>query len=290
MRRAVRIIAIALAILAGVTGVLLVALLLVARAYVNDGDVPVVASLLGSDRERPHLMAIFPHPDDEITMAGTLRQHDRLGVETSLVVLGRGEAGPTGGLVPQDRLGETRAAEVRRAARVLGVDHVEVFSYPDGGLPGVDPARIKATIRAMIQRHRPAVIVTYDDRVGLYGHHDHRITGQLVREVFVEDRADPAFPVQRLYMTTLSRGMLDAAMRLSPTFRERYPRDPDRQLPAPDVAVRVTDHGAAKYAAMAAYATQWEVFRSLQPFHDVLPSWLYYRWLDREYFSLAEQR
>lgn len=288
MRRAVRIIAVTLGVLAGVAGVSLVVLLLAARAYVNDGDVPVVESLLPPGGR--HLMAIFPHPDDEITMAGTLRQHDQLGVETSLVVLGRGEAGPTGGLVPQDRLGEARVAEARASARILGVDHVEVFAYPDGGLPDVDPAPIKATIRAMIERHRPAVIVTYDDRVGLYGHRDHRMTGALVREVFVEDQGDPAFPVQRLYMVTLSRGMLDAALRLTPTFRERYPRDPAQQLPAPDVAVRITDHGAAKYAAMDAHATQWEVLGALQPFRHLLPSWLYYRWLDREYFALAEQR
>ena len=288
MRRAVRIVAITLGIVTGVAIVLLVVLLLGARAYVNDGDVPVVESLLPPGAERRHLMAIFPHPDDEISMAGTLRQHDRLGVETSLIVLTPGEKGPTGGLVPQERLGETRTAEVRASARILGVDHVEVLSYPDREVPDVDPAQVKAAIRAMIQRHRPAVLVTYDDRIGLYGHRDHRATGALVREVFVEDRGDPAFPVQRLYMVTLSRGMLAAALRISPTFRTQYPRDPDQQLPAPDVAVRSTPHGAAKYAAMDAHATQRDVLGSLQPFHHLLPSWLYYRWLDREYFALVE--
>lgn len=286
MRRAIENTAIAAGILSG----LLLAVFLAARAYVNDGDVPVVESLLPPDAERRHLMAIFPHPDDEITMAGTLRQHHDLGVETSLVVLTRGEHGPTGGLVARDQLGKARQSEARASARVLGVDHVELFSYPDGGLPEADDARIKATIREMIRRHRPSVIVTYDDRVGLYGHPDHRHTGQLTREVFVEDRDDPRFPVQRLYMTTLSRGMLDAALRLVPTFRKNYPRDPDRQLPAPDVAVRITEHGAAKYAAMDAHATQREILRSVQPFHHVLPHWIYYRWLDREYFALVEQR
>lgn len=265
-------------------------LFLVARVYVNDGDVPVVESLLPPDTERRHLMAIFPHPDDEISMAGTLSTHAQLGIETSLVVLSRGEKGSTGGIAPRDQLGDARAAEVSASARILGVDHIEIFSYPDGELPAVDPARIKATIREMIHRHRPAVIVTYDDRVGLYGHHDHALTGKLTREVFDEDRDDPRFPVQRLYMTTLSSGMLDAALRLSTTFRERYPRAPDRQLPAPDVAVRITAHGAAKYAAIDAHRTQWESLRSVMPFHHVLPHWLYFRWLDREYFALAEQR
>lgn len=290
MRRAARILVITLAILTGVAVLLLAGVLLAARAYVNDADVPVVESLLPPGAERRHLMAIFPHPDDEISMAGTLRQHDALGVETSLIVLGHGEKGSTGGLVPREQVGETRAAEVRASARILGVDHVEVFSYPDRELPDVDPAPVKATIRAMIQRHRPTVLVTYDDRIGLYGHRDHWRTGQLVHEVFVEDRDDPAFPVERLYMVTLSRGMLDVALRISPTFRAHYPSDPDLQLPAPDVAVRITAHGAAKYAAMAAHATQREILGSLQPYHHLMPSWLYYRWLDREYFALAEQR
>ena len=286
MRRAIKIVGIVLAVLCG----LLVLVFLFARAYVNDGDVPVVADLLPPGVEQRHLMAIFPHPDDELSVAGTLRQHDHLGVETSLLVLTQGENGPTGGIVPPEQLGQARAAEVRASARILGVDHVEIFSYPDSALPEVEPARIKATIREMIHRYRPAVIITYDDRVGLYGHHDHALTGKLTREVFAEDRDNPGFPVRRLYMITLSSGMLDAALRLSPTFRDRYPRDPDRQLPAPDVAVRITEHGAAKNAAMAAHATQREILRSVQPLHDVLPYWLYYRWLDREYFALVEQR
>jgi LmbE family N-acetylglucosaminyl deacetylase len=286
MRRAIKVTGIAFGILGG----LLVILFLSARVYVNDGDVPVVESLLPPDAERRHLMAIFPHPDDEITMAGTLSKHDHLGIETSLLVLSHGEKGSTGGIVQRADLGNVRVAEVSASARILGVDHVEIFSYPDGELPAVDPARIKATIREMIHRHRPAVIVTYDDRVGLYGHHDHALTGKLTREVFAEERNDPRFPVQRLYMTTLSSGMLDAALQLSPTFRKRYPRDPDRQLPAPDIAVRITDQGAAKYAAMDSHDTQWESLRSVLPFHHVLPHWLYFRWLDREYFALAEQR
>lgn len=286
MRRAIKITGIALGILGGV----LVILFLVARAYVNDEDVPVVESLLPPGAERGRLMAVFPHPDDEISIAGTLRQHDRLGIETALVVLTYGENGPTGGLVQQERLGEARAAEVRASAAILGVDHVELFDYPDSGLPGVDPARIKATIRELIQRHQPTVIVTYDDRVGLYGHHDHALTGKLTREVVAEARGDARFPVRRLYMVTLSSGMLAAALRLSDTFREHYPSEPDRQLPAPDTAVRVTAHGAAKAAATAAHATQWEVLRAVQPFQHVLPPWLYYRWLDREYFALVEQR
>jgi LmbE family N-acetylglucosaminyl deacetylase len=286
MRRAIKIICITLGILCG----LLVIAFLAARAYVNDGAVPVVENLLPAGAEQGHVMAIFPHPDDELAVAGTLRKHHHLGIDTSLIVLSHGEKGPTGGLVPAEQLGEARAAEVRASARILGIDHVEIFSYPDSALPEVEPARIKATIREMIHRYRPTVIVTYDDRVGLYGHHDHALTGKLTREVFAEGRDDPQFPVRRLYMITLSSGMLAAALRLSPTFRDRYPRDPDRQLPAPDVAVRITDHGAAKNAAMAAHATQREILRSVQPFHHVLPHWLYYRWLDREYFALAEQR
>lgn len=286
MRRVIKITGCALGILGG----LLVILFLVARAYVNDEDVPVVESLLPPGVEHGRLMAVFPHPDDEISIAGTLRQHHHLGVETTLVVLTHGEKGPTGGLVAQERLGEVRAAEVRASARALGVDHVEVLGYPDSGLPGADAQRIKATIREIIQRYQPTVIVTYDDRVGLYGHSDHALTGKLTREVVAEARGDARFPVQRLYMVTLSSGMLAAALRLSDTFRKHYPSEPDRQLPAPDTAVRITAHSAAKYAAMAAHATQAELLRSAQPFHHLLPHWLYFRWLDREYFALVEQR
>lgn len=46
MRRAVRITAIALAILAGIAGVSLVVLFFAARSYVNDGDVPAAVLAL----------------------------------------------------------------------------------------------------------------------------------------------------------------------------------------------------------------------------------------------------
>jgi LmbE family N-acetylglucosaminyl deacetylase len=86
-------------------------------------------------------MFIFPHPDDEITCAGTLKILDNQNVTTTLITLTRGEAGESNGMVRESEpvkkkklLGEIRQKELLAAGRLLGIDHQEVLDFPDSGL------------------------------------------------------------------------------------------------------------------------------------------------------------
>jgi len=69
-------------------------------------------------------------------------------------------------------LGELRTEELRNAARVLGVESVEVLDHEDGMLPWLDSERLEADIRDAIRRTRAEVVVTFDED-GLYWHPDH---------------------------------------------------------------------------------------------------------------------
>lgn len=257
-----------------------------ANYYVNDGSIPISTELLPED-EPKRIMAIFAHPDDEIMIAGTYSKLNKDSDVTSiLATFTRGEAGRTGGIVPKEKLGEERTKELQRAAKVLKVDHLEVFDFPDSGLSNVDPEEIKSTIRMLIRTYQPTTILTYDDIVGLYGHPDHVVMSKLTKEVVKEEIAKGDTPVKRLYMATLPKPMIDIALKLSPTFKERYPRD--KGLPEATVAFPMATEASVRKQVLLAHKTQWEVVDSVQPYHDKVPSWVYYRIFDREYFHLVE--
>jgi LmbE family N-acetylglucosaminyl deacetylase len=259
------------------------------NVYVNDRQIPVTADLFPAGAPRK-LLVIFPHPDDEVTIAGTISLLRRApGTQVTIAHLTHGEKGPTGNIVSRENLGAARADEAKAAAKLLGAEEI-MLDYPDGGLTDTDPAKLKATIRSLIQQVQPSVILTYDDRVGLYGHPDHVLTGRYVREVFEEDQAKAGFPVQRVYATTLPQPMIDLALKVSKTFRERYPKEPGQGLPAPTVAVKMAGEATVKGAVVRVHKTQWQVMGDLQPLYDKITPWLYYRLFDREYFTLVESR
>lgn len=116
------------------------------------------------------LLGVFAHPDDEaLACGGLLSWCAELGCEISLLCLTRGEHGPDRG---EDDLASTREAELRSAARALGVRHVVVLGHEDGMLPFVDSRSVEGEIRTVIERFRPDVVVTFDED-GLYWHPDH---------------------------------------------------------------------------------------------------------------------
>jgi LmbE family N-acetylglucosaminyl deacetylase len=257
------------------------------RRQLQDESVPLVNDFKGQ-----RVMFIFPHPDDEITCAGTLKIMDEQGVTTSLITLTQGEAGDANGTVedtgPEKRkaaLGRIRKQEVLAAGRLLGVDNQEVLDFPDGGLQDIPAETLKESIRQRIARYKPTILISYDEAVGLYGHLDHRLTAQYVKEVFLEDRGKPDFPARAMYQVTMPKPMIRVALKISKYFQDNYPKDPSKGLPAPTMAVRITEAGKFKHDAMLLHQSQRPTFNDMQPYFDKLPPAVYYRIFDREYFA-----
>ncbi|WP_064093050.1 PIG-L deacetylase family protein [Rossellomorea aquimaris] len=253
------------------------------NGYINDKSITVEETLI-SKGDPQKLLAIFAHPDDEIMVAGTLHKLAEDGVDITSLYLTRGEAGPTGNLVPQEKLGAERTKEMKEVAKILEINQLQIFDYPDGGLQNEDPAVIKKTITKAIQKSKPSIIITFDDKLGLYGHSDHLLTGKYVKEVLVDD----AYTVRHLYQMTLPQPMIDTALKISTTFKERYPKNPEDGLPKPTVAIKMASEAKEKKAVVEAHKTQWQVTGDVQPLHDKIPYWLYYRIFDREYFTKVE--
>ena len=138
-------------------------------------------------------MCVLAHPDDEsLGTGGILAKYSREGIETFVIMATRGERGrfddkgtSPGPLV----VGQTREAELRAAARELGVAEVSFLDYLDGELDQADAAEASGKIAAHIRRVRPHVVVTFDP-FGAYGHPDHIAISQLTAAAIARAAGD----------------------------------------------------------------------------------------------------
>jgi LmbE family N-acetylglucosaminyl deacetylase len=140
-------------------------------------------------------MCVLAHPDDEsLATGGILAKYAASGVQTYLIMATRGERGWTGLAAdypgPQ-ALGLLREAELRAAARRLGLREVVFLDYQDGELDQVDHTEAIAKIVTHVRRVRPDVVVTFDPN-GMYGHPDHIAISQLTTTA-VMAAADPSY-------------------------------------------------------------------------------------------------
>ncbi len=189
--------------------------------------------------DRPRLLAVLAHPDDEsFGTGGTLALYSRRGVEVHLVCATRGEAGA----VPQEFLqgyasvAELREAELRCAASQLGLAGVHFLGYRDSGMPGsadnhhpqalaaAPVEEVAAKIVRSIRQLRPQVVITFDP-IGGYRHPDHIAVHRATVLAF-EAAGDPTrFPdglpphqPEKLYFHTIPRRWMRWAVRLMPLF------------------------------------------------------------------------
>lgn len=140
-------------------------------------------------------MCVLAHPDDEsLGVGGTLARYADEGIETCVISATRGERGRFGDAVERPApsvVGEAREAELRAAAKMLGVREVHLLDYLDADLDNADPPQAISRIVAHIRRFRPQVIVTFGQDGG-YGHPDHIAISQFTGAAIV-CAADPGY-------------------------------------------------------------------------------------------------
>lgn len=136
----------------------------------------------------PSILAIFAHPDDEITVAPALARAARYGSEITLIFATSGDAGPgESGLEPGTELAALREDEARCAAFALGLPEPVFWKLGDGTLGDTpraqeNPARRAQALAAQaIASMNPKVLMTWGPDGG-YGHGDHRMVSAVVTE------------------------------------------------------------------------------------------------------------
>lgn len=140
-----------------------------------------------SQTDRPGLLAIFAHPDDEsAATGGTLAHYAKEGFRVRLVCATRGEIGEISdpNLASHANLGEVREQELRDAAAALGISELTLLDYRDSGMAGTDDNKhpnalcyasadeVVANLVGIIREFKPGVVITFDPSGG-YGHPDH---------------------------------------------------------------------------------------------------------------------
>ena len=253
------------------------------RGMLHDSDIPQQEELIPSVPKQK-VLAIFPHPDDEVTVAGTVMGLKAAGHEVTLVCLTRGEKGNAAQIPSEEELARLRTAEMQLSAQTLGVDELIQLDYADGGIEALGMDSLKSVIYFLIQTQKPDILLSYDSKVGLYGHSDHMLTGKAVEEVFLGSRSTTDFSPKQLFQVTLSKKQIEVALKLSAGFQKNYPKDPEKGLPAPDFSIGTQAYFSRTLQVMQAHQTQKKVLQDLMPYHDQVPGWIYSRIFDREYF------
>lgn len=117
------------------------------------------------------ILAIGAHPDDvELGCGGTILKLIAEGKSISIVDLTEGELGTRG-------TAETRAAEAKEAAKILGISARENLKMKDGFIINSEEYQLK--IVEMIRKYRPDIVLAnaIDDR-----HPDHAKAAKLVSD------------------------------------------------------------------------------------------------------------
>jgi LmbE family N-acetylglucosaminyl deacetylase len=163
-------------------------------------------------RERPGLLLVHAHPDDEaFATGGLIARSVAEGHRVDLVTCTGGEEGEIHdpSLEPaeaQPRLAEIRRAELECSLAALrgpypGELNLHLLGYRDSGMMGTpanerpesfwkaDLEEATARLVAIVRAARPAVMVTYDPN-GNYGHPDH-INAHRIAAAAFDAAADP---------------------------------------------------------------------------------------------------
>lgn len=236
--------------------------------------------------ERPCLLTVHAHPDDEASKgAATVARYRSRGVHCVLVCCTGGEAGDI--LNPamdrpevRERLHEVRMAELAASTSVIGYSEVVMLGYRDSGMPGTpenaDPRSFaKAPLDeavgrlvAVIRRVRPQVIVTYPGNQEGYPHPDHLRVHDITIPAFdaagdshAYPEAGPPWQPSKLYYTQWSRRRIVAMhekyleLGLESPYDEKWFERRGNPEP-PTTVIDVTGFTRIRDEALLAHASQ----------------------------------
>lgn len=129
--------------------------------------------------EKNTVLAIFAHPDDELSCAGTMANHSDQGDDVHLAFLTKGENVTSIKGTDEDRIAR-RKAHTEKIEKLLGVT-VHFMDFPDSKIEVNVEGGYK--VASLIKKIKPNIVITWNKSSGMgAGHPDHRHTSQLVTD------------------------------------------------------------------------------------------------------------
>lgn len=123
---------------------------------------------------------IGPHPDDiEVACAPSVAALTAMGKTVSFAIVTDGGAGSADPALSGSELIETRQAEARASAALLGVTDITFLPFHDGGFYGED-ALVRALCEVILQK-KPDVVLAPDPDVIGECHIDHILAGRAAK-------------------------------------------------------------------------------------------------------------
>jgi LmbE family N-acetylglucosaminyl deacetylase len=203
--------------------------------------------------EKPVLLAVFAHPDDETAVAPLLAHYAREGHPVYLASITSGQLGyKHANRPPGDELGRIREDELRCAARALGIHDPLLLGFQDQGIsPKPVSSEVANRLREIIDRLRPEVVITFGPD-GLTGHPDHRAAGNITTQV-VQHRERLKHQPKKLYYVCWPVSVVE---NMRPPFNQ-----PGVVVPVSDeyitTKVDCPDGLEAAWGAVQCHRTQW---------------------------------
>lgn len=218
------------------------------------------------------LMAIFAHPDDDVSIGPLLAHYAMAGIDLSLVVATKGELGVNShfGVPAGDELAAIRETEVTQACEHYGVGNLVLLREADASLAAMDrraQAILLDRLREVIAQAKPSVLVTFGPE-GYTRHSDHRAIGAYVTELFQDWHPEDAdgYAPQKLYYVGIPASKLLPARELGEPFSSAFYAVDDAFI---TTVVDVSDGLAAAARAESCYKSQ-HTQAVMDGFNDVM--------------------
>lgn len=163
------------------------------------------------------ILAIYAHPDDELSAGGTLARYADEGAEITLICATRGEAATIfcADCATTETLAAVRTGELECCCAKLGIQRLEWLDWPDGGVQTVPESQAIAQLVAIIRRLRPHILLTHPSHGG-YPHPDHIGLHQRVVGAFhasadpdFQPETGPAWAAPKLYVRVIPTEVFD---------------------------------------------------------------------------------
>ena len=156
-------------------------------------------------KEDKTLMAVFAHPDDEVTLGAMLNKYAEEGVKVFLVIATDGRFGTNDRTehVAGDDLAALRREEMQCSADKLGVelihlkyqDQLRSAEGYDGHMPHIKS--LMKELYELVEKIQPDAIVTFGPD-GWSNHMDHRLVGASITQVFLSKKWEK--PINLFYV------------------------------------------------------------------------------------------
>lgn len=238
--------------------------------------------------KRLGLLALFAHPDDEISIGGTLARYASEGVPITLVIATRGEAATIycDDCATPETLAQVRTNEMERSCHALGIQDLRWLDWPDGKVNEVERVQAVQKVLEIVREVEPQVVITHPSD-GLYPHPDHIALWEIAHEAW-QLGAGNGLPA-KLYHRAIPESLLN----LIPQFRDyriklngqqlAFATTPDEEI---SVVLDVRSWVAQKQEAWAAHISQ----HNPQGFFNSLSEEVRLEWERQEHLVLTESR